>query len=425
MIKIDDDKKINIINAFMHRQINRSLIDLVETIAKTYDENVLVVIRIIFNFDVFTELYSEEDIKSFKDRYFQFAYELQRIGTKTDSLIDDINMVSSHSNNISLSASRKVQKQIKKIKYYSEIYQFYKNFIVFKEHIPSLYKKHSDLIMKLVDKNINREYKEYLLENLDTIDLLNISKVILCYFESYNLKQYADDLKEVTNIVMNIYNKKIEQKNSTMEDKKQFLTKEKNTYSSETYIQYYLDSGMIKIEWINRFKIPSSIFSDHVRNVKKSNPKLYERYIRYQKEEEKLLIKLAETISYYYENGIVVGENEKRKFTILDYYFITSIHLNTFLKAIKGLKIDAKTLVNVKCFCTTYSNSTSINERNISNLNFYKNFGSEKRNLLPDEVREIVSFFKENDIPLEDTTYLAFINEYAACRILLPTHNNK
>ncbi len=413
---INEERKNDIMNRFVYKKMSVNIIKFVEEIADFYNMELIDVISTILDKNSLKYV-SPKDTMLYLIRYIEYVNNFDNLGIECENIMDEIRKYQIEcGEKIPLASLKQTYVSFDYIDKYFQIYYCcydlnYKEYL--KDFIYSKYEKEINFL--LFDVN-TEEQKKRLLTTLDYNSILCIETFMKFYFPKNNHTKLK---KEILRIIKEVYRLK---KNGLASS----LFKNMNKiYSSKDYINAYVNSGMIRLDWINKVNLTFDEYNKHVNNVKKSNPELYLKYLVYQIEEEELLIELTKTISYYYENGIDLGNGKKRKFTIIDYYFITSIPINTYCLAIRNLKIDAKVLTNVKRFCNSYVRSKSVKESFINNLNLYMNFGSEKRNLLPEEAKEIISFFKENDIPLEDTTFVSAINEYAAGRMLLPTHINK
>lgn len=413
---INEERKNDIMNRFVYKKINVNIIKFVEEIADFYNMELIDVVSTILDKDSLKYV-SSKDTMLYLIRYIEYVNNFDNLGIECENIMDEIRKFQIEcGEKIPLASLKRTYVSFDYIDKYFQIY-YYCYDLNYKEYLKEfIYSKYETEINLLLFSNYTSEQKKRLLTTLDYDSLLCIETFMEIYFKKNNHMRLK---KEILKIIKDVYKiKKTSLVSPTIKGKNKI-------YSSEDYINAYMNSGMIRLDWINKVNLTLVEFNKHVNNLKKSNPKLYLKYLLYQIDEENLLAELAETISYYFENGVDMSDGRKRKFTILDYYFITSIPIDTYYFAIRYLEIDPKVLSNAKRFAFSYAKSTPINENNIKDLKFYMNFGNQKRYLLEEEVKEIIAFCKENDIPLEDKTFTAVVNEYAGGRMLLPKHINK
>ena len=143
--------------------------------------------------------------------------------------------------------------------------------------------------------------------------------------------------------------------------------------------------------------------------------------------EREYIESILDIMCYYLQNGIPVSDSEnKRTFTIIDYYNLTSYPLEKLkLRAVSLNLLD--NIADRKLFMTfatqnIQKGSYALNitlQGILNDLEITKQFGSSYRKLTSDEKIAIYYLMKERKVPMTFTNFGIAVSEYAHNRLFL------
>ncbi|MEE3342968.1 MAG: hypothetical protein VZS44_02640 [Bacilli bacterium] len=191
-------------------------------------------------------------------------------------------------------------------------------------------------------------------------------------------------------------------------------------------IKDYLNSSSYANNvYVDRTKINERDFVYAKSYVKSICPELFEEYLikkNHEKSKRFLIIqKKIDVIMNAIVNGVVVIDNKRRSFDILDYYLYTKLTPNDFLDLVNKYKtVNHADYVKIVNFLQNINNVTPLNIRDVYN---------EKRTInnvtISDEVKDaVLLFIKDKRLPFDLRIYNLILKRYMTNEIDLSKYMN-
>lgn len=290
---------------------------------------------------------------------------------------------------------------------------------------------YKDIIMTILDPSVPMNNKKFYLNRFSSKDVKIIQEVVEQFLTDFivyvvrslnnnNLPVFIKYIDSLKNMLTSFYTKKgIEEINGDV-----IKLHEEVKDPDSLVVETMLDSGLFRLDWARRFYGSIDKFNGCVSRLKNKNPLLYERCQKEFSKEKELVSELIDKVCYYLENKIKLEDGSYRNFTIIDYYSLTTLSIESLNIMIRGIKLEYNKTKLLRDFISSSLRGSYINEKDALAINFFMNIGSEKRNLLLEEKKALINYMNENGIPMRTETYSSLVTEYARGRILLP-HNNK
>lgn len=283
--------------------------------------------------------------------------------------------------------------------------------------------KYFEIFEALSDTDNEIKILKILKENIDYLEnkKINTQDQLNKYIYSYRPKE--ETLKEELEQKLQII--------ETIKFENNWINQEKINIEYENIkncILEYIDKDIDKKDFCKEKNISNETFENYLKIMKKENKPIYDLYIKKaflinKKKEQELIKKIPEIIE-------LLKEGNNKKFNLLEYYLMTNIPIKRFeeicKEEIKNKNLDqidyAKYISkfitknkNKKEYTEKEINTLLTNERNIidfktdENGNFIEGTG---RELTLEEKEEIITFLKENNVPITRTTFNLAIANY-------------
>lgn len=222
-------------------------------------------------------------------------------------------------------------------------------------------------------------------------------------------------------------------KDVILKNKKDVKLKQKNRNDfndleiASRVINSYINNGYKSVkDFCVKNNIDPNLFRKYLDLVKKYNFELYKEFYNYFSKQRKqrfdnIIVRIKKLVDMI-RNGIQTNDNI-RKFDIVDYYLYTSMSFEEIVRISKDI-LSKEDLTTLKIFFNRYKASKKIsldsiyNERNIVEVN------NTKYEVTQIDKKNVVSYLKENRIPLLSCTYSCALKRYLNS-FLVKNENNK
>lgn len=279
----------------------------------------------------------------------------------------------------------------------------------------------SNLLNSILNTKTDEEVIELVNSSIQNFKLDRIHNFCIVYFKD-NYDEVEEILKRKYSFYMN-YKKKNDTKLEESRKEAELLYLKHATEVIEGYVNSKFNNFN---DYCKSIDVSLSQSRRYLEKVKANNIYLYNKFVYKEETIKKEIfnynLSLAKVILNNIENGIY--ENDKyREFDLIDYYLLTKVDRRQILKAIKeGLGSDYAKVFG--SFMSRYPDSNIINERGIEKiLSERMIFGSKidsegriipgsGREITNDEKLYILSFLKDNNIPLYEEVYRNALKRY-------------
>lgn len=283
----------------------------------------------------------------------------------------------------------------------------------------------------------NEEEIIKILDNCDTT-IKDIEKKLIEYISFYRKNEKHTLLIKMKNKI-NIYKKYLNEKQIPS-------TKSVNIEEAINGITTFIKSPeKEKSTFCENNNLDQNLFNEYLDVVRQNYPKTYNSYLKKIKttteEEYQHLIKQLPKIINYIKNGVPTPNNKTLKFTLLDYYLITSINYEN-LKDIAEKEYQKNNITleernEVMHFVTKHKNEQQcserqkqvlINEKITVNSEFNEDGEYiEGSGITPtkEEKEYILNFLEENNIPVTRSIFSNAVQKYADKTLIKQQKNRK
>lgn len=260
-----------------------------------------------------------------------------------------------------------------------------------------------------------------------------VIKYFTKYFDTITDKNARNVLFNREQMILNIIDdclKKLDIKKE--EEIKNTPAQKRRNEIFQEFMQHYMTIEDLMESRLTKYneKISHKAMKEMLYQASKENNLEEEFIIHLNKVEEyerEYIESILDIMCYYLQNGIPVSDSEnKRTFTIIDYYNLTSYPLEKLkLRAVSLNLLD--NIVERKLFMTfatqnIQKGSYALNitlQGILNDLEITKQFGSSYRKLTSDEKIAIYYLMKERKVPMTFTNFGIAVSEYAHNRLFL------